>query len=69
MADADQMIEALKVLKTEPGDVVVIRCKQHLTAENAEHLLGVAKSVIKNNKVAILDGGMDIEVLRQAELG
>lgn len=66
MADTPELIQALGILSVEPGDVVVIKSPRMLSQEQSARIIGEAKRVITDNEVVILDGGLDIEILRKA---
>jgi hypothetical protein len=53
------------VLTLRPGDIVVIRCPVLLSADGVAHLrAALAKHIPAGHQVMILDGGLDLSVLR-----
>jgi hypothetical protein len=58
-----EFIETLKVLEIQPNDILVLKCKDYLTDSQIAILTKITKSHI-NNKVMILEGDIDIGVLR-----
>ncbi len=63
------VIEALSVLRLQPGDSLVIRCDGRLHAEQVERLKAYVRDVLGPTFTApilVLDAGMTLEVLREA---
>ena len=58
-------IESMKVLKLEPGDIIVLKSDQVLGMEMIKIFKEQIGKVTKN-KILILEGGSDIGVLRDA---
>jgi hypothetical protein len=65
MADSVDLIQSLSVLSLQPGDIVVLKCQQHLSRDAVDHLREVLKPKLGDHEVMILDGGLDIGVLRK----
>lgn len=64
----ESQIESIKVARLEPGDVLVLKCKEYLRREVAEGYIAAMKSLVPQGvDVLLLDGGTDVEVLRKAE--
>jgi hypothetical protein len=65
MADAAELIQSLTVLSLQPGDIVVLKTNQFLSHDVTERLLANARSKVGDHEVMILDGGLDLAVLRK----
>lgn len=60
-------IKEMKVLKFEPGDIVVLKTDQ-IIGDNSEAFIKEIKSAIPEGlKVLLLEGGMDIGILRRED--
>lgn len=71
MDDQELRLEEGQVLKLEAGDVVVMRCPAnvHLSPELRKRLSDQMKQVMPHDvRVVILEHGMDLSVLRPAEM-
>lgn len=55
-------------LDLRPGDILVIRCKQHVRLETVDLIREQLRDVIGAHKVMILDGGADLAILTAAEI-
>lgn len=72
MMDEFKLIEAVKVLSVEPGDVIILKVKEFITSETSNRLMKLWDTVVAGTKVegvkfVVLDGDSDIEVLRKEE--
>lgn len=54
----------VKMVRLQPGDVVVCRVGHHLTDEEFDDLRERLREGFSGYKIAVLEGGMSIEVLR-----
>lgn len=59
----------VRVLHLEPGDMVVLRTEQSLSSDQAQRVMGKMREVLarqghRDIEVIILDGGLDLDVLR-----
>ena len=52
------MIEEIKALRVQPGEVLVIQCDRHLTAQQREHFKEMFSHL--GVKVAILEKGVEV---------
>jgi hypothetical protein len=59
-----QGIEAVKILLLRPTDHIVLKTANHLTHEARERLRDYATQLFKH-PVVVLDGGVDVEILRK----
>jgi hypothetical protein len=61
-----QTIQAVAVLTLQPGDVLVARTRDGLwlTREAREAIGAQLRAAVPNNQILILEGGMDVQVLR-----
>lgn len=66
MSDNIITIENLRRVALKPGDVLVITTEQKLSDRIAELLLASCEFVFPNNKVLILDSGMQVAVVGRA---
>jgi len=68
----DDLIETIRKLAIEEGDVVVVKSEYQLSAEQAKRLTDkIAKTIAfagREAQVLVLDKGMDIEVLKTSAL-
>jgi len=62
-------VKSVEQLKLDPGDAIVLRFEQHLSAEAhyriAETFKTCFKGRFKDTPVIVLDGGAKIEVLKK----
>ena len=58
------VFESAKIVNLRPGDVLLFRCAQHLTAAQRERATAVLNGVFPDHETMILDGGQEIAVLR-----
>jgi len=61
-------IEFIARLDLRPGDILVIKCKQHLTFEAAANMRETFKMISKDHKIMVIDGGADLAVLSAADI-
>ncbi|MFA6204490.1 MAG: hypothetical protein WC710_15030 [Gallionella sp.] len=64
-----EIFEAVKILQLQPDDVVVFRCDMFLSMDQRERIMGLLKNQFTDNKILILDGGADIDILREEKHG
>ena len=68
----DDLIETIRKLAIEEGDVVVVKSDYHLTAAQVERITEKITATIaaagRQAHVLFLDKGMDIEVLKTSAL-
>jgi hypothetical protein len=57
-------LEHLRVLRLEPGDVLVLTCPDPLTFERAETLRARVKQEFPGHKVIVIDSGGSLGVVR-----
>lgn len=68
MNDMDDIEFKIARLDLRPGDILVIRCKQHLPMETIARMRAAFLPVTKDHKIMVLDGDMDLAVLTAAEI-
>lgn len=63
---AAELLDTVEVerLALRPGDILVLKCPQHLTIEEFEEISARFKEMFPDTKCMVLDGGADIAVLR-----
>ena len=55
-------------LELEAGDIVILKSPGRMTYDGATRLREAAREALRGHKCIILDGGMDIAVLKKADL-
>lgn len=62
-----EFIDSMKVLKIEPGDILVLKTDKYISGDNAKAISDYFKDIFKkfDNKVLLLSDGMDIGILRK----
>lgn len=58
-------IEEVRVARLEPGDVVVLMAPERLNMEQADTLRERTAELFTGHRVAVLEGGVTLEVLRE----
>jgi len=61
----DILVEAIKVLKYEPGDMLVFKLPGYLGSDMESFLERIKSSLPDGVKGMVLEGGTDIEILRK----
>ncbi len=68
----DRQLEVLRVevakLTIEPGDILVLMTKDTLPEWDKEELWQLAKGLVPDNMVAIVDAGFTIGVIKKKDL-
>ena len=64
------LVQEIKILKLEPGDIVVLKYPGVLKKEIAERIMAHVNEIIneiikEKNRTMILEDGMDLDVLRK----
>lgn len=57
-------IESVQVLELQPNDLIVLKSERHLSVEEHNHIRHAMKGKIPNHNIILLEGGMDVVVLR-----
>jgi hypothetical protein len=57
----------VKMAEIQPGDVLILRHEKQLSDDFYRHIKESFKSILPDVKIAVLEDGMDIEILRQAK--
>jgi len=57
-------IEEVRVARVQPGDVIVLMTSKQIGQEQAEVMYDQLKALFEGHRVAILEDGMFLEVLR-----
>ena len=57
-------IEAMRAIGLQPDDLIIMRSQDTLCEEVIQRIKNIMKKHIPNHDIILLDGGMDIEVLR-----
>ena len=61
-------VDSIKKLVLSDGDIVVLRSEQEICKDAFARVNEAMKGLIPNNKVILLDSGIDISIISQAEL-
>jgi len=64
--DKIDFIESMKILKCEPGDIVVLKIDMKMDEEVRRKITNSLEGIVKN-KVLILEKGVDIGVFRKKQ--
>lgn len=66
---ASELLDVADVerLALRPGDILVFKCPNRLTAEEFEYVRARFKELLRDAKVMVVEGGADIAVLRAEE--
>lgn len=64
VAEAIRQIDDAKILKLEPGDTLVLTSKDRLTPRAIDHLIENVRRHFPNNKAILLDGGLDLKIIK-----
>lgn len=59
----------IEVINTKPGDVVVVRTDRMLTKDQREAICADLAQAFGDVKIAVLEGGMSLGVLRNEQGG
>jgi len=62
---AELGIEEVRVLRPEPGDVIVFVTSKRLTMEQADQIREQAAALFETHRIAVLEDGMSVEVVRK----
>ena len=66
------LVNEVQRLRIEDGDIVVVRCDQILTKEQAEVMAERVRRALsqasRKAPVLVLSGGIDIEILKSSQL-
>lgn len=54
-----------RVLKVEDGDTIVIGCPTFLSGDQRARVRAIVREVFPSNHVLVLDGQMDLRVVRR----
>lgn len=66
---AESQIETIRVTRLEPGDVLVLKCQHVLSRSVRQRLRDQILELMPDGvKAMVLDGGMDLEVMRKDEV-
>jgi hypothetical protein len=57
-------LKAAKVVRLQPGDVLVLVCEDQITKEQAALLTEYGEQAFPGHKVVVLSGGLDIKLIR-----
>lgn len=64
----DQQIDSIKVMRLHPGDTVVLKVKQILSADQRLQLMACLSGLMPEAVTClVMDGGMELEVLRKED--
>lgn len=62
---AELGIEEVRVLRPEPGDIIVLRAPKRLTEYEADQIQDRAAAFFAGHQVVVLENSMSLEVLRK----
>jgi len=71
---AEPKMDVLGVLRAKelrPGDIVVLKSREHFSTEGRDALIRTWKRLLPNSEIrcAVLDGGLDLDILRVEKSG
>ena len=66
--ESEDPLQEVRLVRLQPGDVVVIRYKQFLSEAAAAFLRDAMRGVFSKNKVVILEEGAEIDILSPEEM-
>ena len=66
MTDPDQY-ESVRILRLQPGDVLVVRLDADITRQQAHDIRQELKPKFPDNEVLVLGRGVDVEIFRAEE--
>lgn len=66
--ELEKLITAVKILPLRSTDKILIKIEDHISLETMERLKAMIQPWFPENKVIILPGGMDMEVIRVEQL-
>lgn len=58
-------VEAVKILRLEPGDTIVLRVPFPMRGESLRNLSAIWAKQFVGHKTVVLDSGMDVEIVRE----
>ena len=58
-----------KALTVKPDDIVIVRFKQGTSPQTMESLYHTARKTFPNNKIILLEKGLEIQTLDDKQLG
>lgn len=68
MSEAFKLIREVKALKIEPEDLIALKYDGHIDEYAMAGIKNAMASVLPDNKIIILEGGIDISHVRLADL-
>jgi hypothetical protein len=63
----DLPIVEAKILRVEPGDIIALRLSEEISVEQAQRSREYGEAAFPGHTVAVLSGGIDLVVVREAE--
>jgi hypothetical protein len=66
--DPVDLLQSMQVLSLKPGDVLVVSCDRHITADMGERLVDLVRRFVPDNKIMVLESGLTIGVLRSEDM-
>lgn len=58
-------VEEVRVVRLQPGDVIVLVTSKRLSLDAAEHMREHAQAFFDGHQVVVLEDGLTLEVLRE----
>lgn len=68
IGDLKDVVEAKKLCITDKSDVIVLSSKEALSEQTLLRMRSEMERLFPDNKVIILDGGLDVKVLTREDL-
>jgi len=63
--EALDKVDDVKIACLGKNDIVVLKIEREITQDEMNYTLKIAEKIFSPNKIAILTGGMDMEILRR----
>ena len=63
--EALDKVDDVKIAYLGKNDIVVLKIEREITQDEMNYTLKIAEKIFSPNKIAILTGGMDMEILRR----
>ena len=63
--EALDKVDDVKIACLGKDDIIVLKIEREITQDEMDYALKVAEKIFSPNRIALLTGGMDIEILRR----
>lgn len=65
-AAAIPAVKSVEMLEMKPEDVLVVKCKRHISEEDAARIKALCDAKLPSRTVMVIDDTVDLEVLRKS---